>query len=229
MKFMKWGSFCALFVSINAVAGVDKIYDPYVTEGEIEVESRAVHQFDDDNEHKLKLGVGYGVNSFWFVEGYVIGEKESGEGFNAADVEIENKFQLTEQGRYWIDAGLLMELEKEINEDVWELKVGPLFAKQIKKWVVTTNFFIEKKFGSDDEEHETELQGAMQVKYLLSPSLQPAVEYYGDEKQHALGLALLGKTNWGKTPVKWELGALGGLNNNTPDFNLRWLIEWEFY
>ena len=215
---MKWGSFCALFVSINAVAGVDKIYDPYVTEGEIEVESRAVHQFDDDNEHKLKLGVGYGVNSFWFVEGYVIGEKESGEGFNAADVEIENKFQLTEQiqikgfqldfirqqvlpqlteqGRYWIDAGLLMELEKEINEDVWELKVGPLFAKQIKKWVVTTNFFIEKKFGSDDEEHETELLGAMQVKYLLSPSLQPAVEYYGDEKQHALGLALLGTGFW---------------------------------
>ena len=229
MKIMKWGSLCALFVSINALAGVDKIYDPYVTEGETEIESRAVHKFDDDDEHKIKLGVGHGVNSFWFIEGYVIGEKEPGEGFDVTNVEIENKFQLTEQGQYWLDAGLLIEVEKEINEDVWELKVGPLFAKQIKKWVVTTNFFIEQKFGSDDEEHEAELQGAAQLKYLLSPSLQPAVEYYGDEETHALGLALLGKTSWGKTPVKWELGALGGLNSNTADFNLRWLIEWEFY
>lgn len=226
---MKWGSFCALFISVNAVAGVDKIYNPYVEEGETEIEARAVHQFDDTDQHKIRLGAGYGINSFWFVEGYVIGEKESGDAFDISDVEIESKFQLTEQGRYWVDVGLLTELERAIGKNVWEFKAGPLFAKQIKNWVVTTNFLMEKKFGPDNTQRGVELLGAMQVKYLMSPSLQPAVEYYADEEQHALGLALVGKTRWGKTPVKWELGALGGLNDNTPDFNLRWLIEWEFY
>jgi hypothetical protein len=104
-----------------------------------------------------------------------------------------------------------------------------LFQKQIKDWVVTTNFLVEKKFGSDNTEHEVELLGAAQLKYRYSPSLEPAIEYYGDESTHAVGPVLLGKTRWGNTPVKWEIGALAGLNDDTPDFTLRWLLEWEFY
>ena len=229
MKFTRWVFFCALFISVNAVAGVDKVYDPYVDQGEWEVESRAVHKFDDEDEHKIRLGLGYGINSFWFVEGYVIGEKKSGEEFDIADVEIESKFQLTEQGQYWLDAGLLIELEKEISEGVWEFKAGPIFRKQIRNWDITTNFLVEKKFGPDNTEHEVELLGAAQLKYRYSPSLEPAIEYYGDEATHAIGPVLLGKTRWGGTPVKWELGALAGLNDDTPDFILRWLLEWEFY
>ena len=230
MKLLKWGSYFAVFISINAVAGVDKVYDPYVHQGEWEVETRAVHEFDDEDEHKIRLGAGYGINSFWFVEAYVIGEKESGEDFDVADVEIESKFQLTEQGEYWLDAGLLVELEKELGEGVWEFKAGPIFQKQINKdWVITTNFLMEKKFGPDAEEREVELLGAAQLKYRYSPTLEPAIEYYADEETHAVGPVLLGKTRWGGTPVKWEIGALAGLNEDTPDFTLRWLLEWEFY
>jgi len=57
MNFFIWG-FCVLFISTNAVAGVDKVYYPYVHEGELEIESRAVHKFDDEDEHKVRLGVG---------------------------------------------------------------------------------------------------------------------------------------------------------------------------
>lgn len=229
MKFIRWGFFCALFISINANAGVDKVYDPYVDQGELEIESRAVHKFDDVDEHKIRLGVGYGINSFWFIEGYAIFEQETGDSAEFADVEIESKFQLTEQGQYWLDAGLLVELEKSMDGDIWEVKAGPLFQKQIKDWVITTNFLMEKKFGSDNTEQEVELQGAAQLKYRYSSSLEPAIEYYGDESTHSIGPVLLGKTRWGGTPVKWELGALAGLNDETPDFTLRWLLEWEFY
>lgn len=228
MKFFIWG-FCVLFISTNAVAGVDKVYYPYVHEGELEIELRAVHKFDDEDKHKIRLGVGYGVNSFWFVEGYVIGEQETGESFDISDVEIESKFQFTEQGQYWLDAGLLIELEKSMDGDVWEIKGGPLFQKQIKDWVITTNFLVEKKFGSDISTRGVELLGAAQLKYRLSPGLEPALEYYGDEETHSIGLAMLGKTRWGSTPVKWELGGYAGLNDDTPDFTLRWLMEWEFY
>ena len=40
---------------------------------------------------------------------------------------------------------------------------------------------------------------------------------------------MLGKTRWGSTQVKGELGGYAGLNDDTPDFTLRWLMEWEFY
>jgi len=229
MKVIHYGLICAIFASANALAGVDKVYDPYVDEGELEIEVRGVHKFDDDNEHKVKLGVGYGITSFWFMEGYAIFEQESGESGDIEEVELENKFQLTEQGQYWIDVGVLTELEKILDEDIWEFKIGPLFQKQIKDWVVTANFLMEKKFGSDNTEDEVELLGAAQLKYRLSPSLEPAMEYYGDEETHAIGPVLLGKYRFGQTPVKWELGVLKGLNGETADINFRWLLEVEFY
>jgi len=188
MKFFMCVFFCSLFISANAVAGVDKVYYPYVHEGELEIETRAVHKFDDEDEHKVRLGVGYGVNSFWFVEGYVIGKQKTGGSFDIVDVEIENKFQLTEQGQYWLDAGLLVELEKSTDGDVWEIVAGPLFQKQIKDWVITTNFLVEKKFGSDISTRGVELKGAAQLKYRLSPGLEPALEYYGDEETHSMVL-----------------------------------------
>ena len=229
MKFRGYGLLCALLVSADARAGVDKVYDPYVYQGEMEVEARGVHQFDDENAHKVKMGVGYGVNSAWFVEGYAIVEQETGSSSKVEAVELENKFQLTEQGQYAVDVGLLTELEKSIDEDVWEFKAGPLLQKQIRDWVATVNFFMEKKFGSDATDSKVEFLGAAQLKYRLSPSLEPAVEYYGDEETHAIGPVLLGKHRWGKVPVKWELGVLKGLNGDAADINFRWLLELEFY
>lgn len=229
MKKIHYGLICTIFISPHALAGVDKVYDPYVSPGEVEVEARGVHKFDDEDEHKVKLGVGYGVTSFWFVEGYAIFEQESGENADIEDLELENKFQLTEQGQYWIDIGLLTELEKKLEEDVWEFKTGPLFRKQIKNWVATGNFLLEKKFGSDNTEGRVELLGAAQLKYRLSPYLEPAVEYYAERETHAIGPVLLGKNLVGSTPVKWELGILKGLNDETSDINFRWLIEMEFY
>ncbi|MGH8120412.1 MAG: hypothetical protein ACRESK_07340, partial [Gammaproteobacteria bacterium] len=84
-----------------AQAGIDKVYDPYVDQGELEIEARGIHKFDDVDEHKVRLGVGYGVTSFWFIEGYAIFEQKTGESGDLADIELENKFQLTEQGQYW--------------------------------------------------------------------------------------------------------------------------------
>lgn len=229
MKLFQWSFICAVFISTNAIAGVDKVYYPYVHEGELEIETRAVHQFDDKDEHKVRFGVGYGVNSFWYVEGYLIGKQQTGGSFDIVDVELENKFQLTERGEYWLDVGLLVELEKSTDGDVWEIVAGPLFQKQFNNWVASTNFFVEKKFGSDISTRGVEFKGAAQLKYRLSPGWEPALEYYGDEETHSIGSAILGKTRWVGTPVKWELGAYAGLNDDTSDFTFRWLMEWEFY
>lgn len=218
-----------LLLPASVHAGVDKIYDPYVHQGELELEARGVHQFDDENEHKLKFGAGYGVNRFWFVEGYAIVEQETGGHVEVKELELENKFQLTEQGRYWADLGALVEVEKELGEDKWELKAGPLLEKQIRRWIVTANLYVEKQFGSDRSTSEAEFLGAARVKYRLSPELEPAIEYYADEETHSLGPVLTGSHRWGKTPIKWEAGVLAGLNHDSPDVSIRWLLEFEFY
>ena len=210
----------------TAFAGVDKVYDPYVEQGEVELEARGVHGLDS-GEYKTKVGIGYGVTSRWFVEGYLIGEKEDGD-FEVEEGELENKFQLTEQGQYWADLGLLIELEKVFDEDAWEVKAGPLVTKQFGDVVATGNLLFEKKFGDDVTESEWETLGSAQLKYRLSPNLEPGIEYYGDEDTHAVGPVLLGANPFGMEHVKWEAGLLFGLNDETEDSILRWQLEYEF-
>ncbi|HER34982.1 MAG: hypothetical protein JXJ30_00585 [Halothiobacillaceae bacterium] len=216
----------AALASGTAVAGVDKVYDPYVEKGEVELEARGVHGLDS-GEYKTKVGIGYGVTSRWFVEGYLIGEKEDGD-FEVEEAEIENKFQLSEQGQYWADFGLLVELEKAFDEDAWETKVGPLVQKQFGPVVATGNLLFEKKFGDDVAHSEWETLGSAQLKYRLSPHLEPGIEYYGDEESHAVGPVLLGANPFGIEHVKWEAGLLFGLNDETEDHIFRWQLEYEF-
>ena len=220
---------CTLFIPVCVFADVDRVYDPYVHRGELEIEARGVHQFDDENKHELKFGVGYGINDVWYIEGYGIVEQESGGKTRLEEAELENKFQLTEQGRYWADIGALVELEKKLGHDKWELKAGPLLQKQIRRWVVTANLFLEKQFGDERSTSKVEFLGAAQLKYRLSPALEPAIEYYADEQTHSLGPVLTGAWHWGKTPIRWEGGVLAGLNGNSSDVSVRWLLEFEFY
>lgn len=220
---------CTAFIPLRALADVDKVYDPYVHRDELEVEARGVHQFDDENKHKLKFAVGYGVNDLWFVEGYAIVEQETGSKTKLEEVELENKFQLTEQGEYWADFGALVEVEKKLGHDKWELKAGPLMQKQIRRWVVTANLYMEKQFGSERSTSEVEFLGAAQLKYRLSPALEPAVEYYADEQTHSLGPVITGTWHRGRTPIRWEAGVLAGLTGKSADVSFRWLLEFEFY
>ncbi|WP_322522239.1 hypothetical protein SR882_05020 [Guyparkeria halophila] len=210
----------------TALAGVDKVYDPYVEQGEVELEARGVHGLDS-GEYKTKVGIGYGVTSRWFVEGYLIGEKEDGD-FEVEEGEIENKFQLAEQGQYWADFGLLVELEKAFDEDAWETKVGPLVQKQFGDVVATGNLLFEKKFGDDVAESDWETLGSAQLKYRLSEMIEPGIEYYGSEDTQALGPVLLGANPFGMEHVKWEAGLLFALNDETEDSIFRWQLEYEF-
>lgn len=214
---------------VAAPAEVDKIYDPYVYRGELELEARAVHRFDHENEHELKFAAGYGLTDWWFLEGYAVVEQATGGHAEVKELELENKFQLAEQGRYWADLGAQVEVEKKLGEDKWELKAGPLLQKQIGNWLATANFFVEKQFGRARETSAAEFMGAARIKYRLSAELEPALEYYAEEESHSLGPVLSGTQRIGRTPVKWEAGILGGLTHDSPDISLRWSLEFEFY
>ena len=103
----------ALFSNLILADGnsIDKVYHPYVLPLETEIEWRAISQHDEDelldSQQQHRLGIGSSFFENWFTEIYLIGEKTSTEDFEVNAVEIEAKVQLTEQGEYSADWGLL--------------------------------------------------------------------------------------------------------------------------
>ena len=122
---------CSLLSPICIADGntVDKIYHPYVDALEQEIEWRAIYQDDqpqgndqsnektDRQLHRLSYGRAFGER--WFGEIYLTGENSDDTSFKLEAYELEAKWQLTEQGEYWADWGILFELEKDAHESIW--------------------------------------------------------------------------------------------------------------
>lgn len=203
---------------------IDKVYHPYVQAMEKEVEWRLVAA---DGDHLQRLGIGRALTDRIFVEGYLIAAEE-GDTFRLQGYELETRLQLTEQGEYAIDWGLLLELEKAHEEDEYELATAFLMEKQWGRWVGAANLWLEYEWG-DAVKDEFETATALQARYRLSPEFEPAVEFYGGENTRALGPVAMGDIRFaaGKK-LHWETGVLLGLSKKTPDATLRALAEYEF-
>lgn len=203
---------------------IDKVYHPYVQAMEKEVEWRLVAA---DGDHLQRLGIGRTLTDRIFVEGYLIAAEE-GDTFRLQGYELETRLQLTEQGEYAIDWGLLLELEKAHEEDEYELATALLMEKQWGRWVGAANLWLEYEWG-DAVKDEFETATALQARYRLSPEFEPAVEFYGGENTRALGPVAMGDIRFaaGKK-LHWETGVLLGLSKKTPDATLRVLAESEF-
>jgi hypothetical protein len=68
-----------------------------------------------------------------------------------------------------------------------------------------------------------------QFRYRQSAAFEPAIEVYLDDQDWAAGPAFIGaiRLSAGKQ-LRWELGLLFGLDEETPESNLRFGLEFEF-
>ncbi len=209
---------------------VSKIYDPYVQPLETEIEYRLVSQIDDrfSDVQIHSLGIGRSLSDRWAFELYVIAQKSLGESLSIDTYEAEAKWQLTEQGEYAFDWGLLFELEREIEKNSWELSAQLLSARDLGRFTVTANFGLiyEQRRGLQNE-FETSLR--TQLRYRMSEAFEPAVELHVGQDTRALGPAITGlyRVSRGKK-LRWELGIFTGLDNKSPDQILKANIEFEF-
>ncbi|WP_461480935.1 hypothetical protein [Porticoccus sp.] len=211
---------------------VDKIYHPYVYALERELEWRAVYEDEQpkqlDNRQLHRFAYGQAINDRWFGEIYLTGERTDHSGFQLEGYELEARWQLTEQGEYWADWGMLFELEKAAHKDSWEYTTGILAEKEWGRWSGTANFMVASEWGSDTND-ELESSLGLQGRYRLSPSLEPAIEFYSGDKTRVLGPVLLGEVRMaGRQKLHWELGMLFGLDKSSTNNTLRALIEYEF-
>lgn len=229
----------------NVVAGpADYIYTPNVEQGEKEIDFKFGTDKQQDGSHKTvgSMGFGYGVNENWFTEVYLKSEHQSGEGLTLA--EWENKFQLTETGKYPIDIGLISEIEAPLNNgnEPWELKLGPLFQSEIGRVQMNGNLLFERKFGPNDTgiKYVTEIGYQWQVKYRWQPSIEWGAQGFGEMGQwdhwdnassqnHRFGPAVFGKLALGnKQAIKYNAAYLLGVSDAAPNNTFRMQLEYEF-
>ncbi len=233
---------CLFFIVIAGVSmqrplladgsNVDKVYHPYVQPLEKEIEWRALYQSDNDRQRDRvqihRLGYGQSINENWFAEIYLIGEKSRDESFGVDEIELEALWQITEQGEYAADWGMLFEFERSLDENINEVSASLLTERQWGRWVGTANLALIYEWGSDiDNEAETAL--ALQGKYRYSRALEPAIEVYSSEGGLGAGPVLVGSQRLvGRRQLRWEAGVIYGLDEDAADRTYRFLLEFEF-
>jgi hypothetical protein len=244
LKILFSGLFLGFLTNGIVHAGpADYIYSPTVEQGEKEIGSKfgTAKQQDGSRKTVTSLGFGYGVTDYWFTEVYLKRERESGEGLTLA--EWENKFQLTETGKYAVDVGLITEIEAPMNnsKEPWEIKLGPLFQTEFGKLQLNGNVLLERKIGGNNNDHHiTEMGYQLQAKYRFKPEFEFGAQGFGemgewnhwdsaDEQNHRFGPAIFGKLALGnKQAIKYNAAWLFGVSNAAPNNTFRMQLEYEF-
>ncbi len=232
-----------LHAGIAAAGPADYVYVPAVEYGEKEIDFKFGTAKNQEGERKTvtTLGFGYGITEYWFSEVYLKREREGSEGLTIG--EWENKFQLTETGKYPVDIGLITEIEAPLSNshEPYEFKIGPLFQTEFGKLQLNGNVLFERTFGGDsDEKHITEMGYQWQVKYRWKPELEFGAQGFGemgewnhwensDEQNHRMGPAVFGKIALGqKQAIKYNAAYLYGTSDAAPDHTFRMQVEYEF-
>ena len=236
---------CSTFVATApAFAGPSAyIYTPIVEEGEREIDFKAgsARARDGGRESQQSIGLGLGVNRWWFTEVYAIWKKEPGEPTRFDAWEWENKFQLTETGKYPVDVGFLLEIERPRDRaEGYELRWGPLLQADLTPTIqANLNLLIEKHLRSS-EASPAELGYQWQLKYRWKPAFEFGLQGLGDvgpwrqweprsEQPHSAGPAIFGRIALGaRQAIKYNAGLLFGLTDAAPRRTLRLQAEYEF-
>ena len=222
---------CAVFSS-NGYADnftVDKVYHPYVLPFEREFEWRLTsRQNDDGNVLMQRFSFGHALSEFMILETYLVGARDENEDFGLESYEVELRWMMTEQGRYWADWTTLFELEKQHNTDDWEVKAGILTEKEFGQFSLTTNVSLVYEWGQTVE-NEWESEFKAKFRYRWIPEVQPGLEVYVAEDFTGVGPAFMGIKRFDRQKqLKWELGFIAGLNGDSKDHTLRMSLEYEF-
>ncbi len=222
-----------------------KVYSPIVEGGELGLEWRGHHDFDDedakDHLQRQRYEVEYGVTDRWMVALFGEARKTSTRGYHYDATAVETIYQLFEQGERWLDAGLYFEYKvADRNSDPDKAEFKLLLEKSFPRYQHTANLILEKEVGNNADDN-TEFEYAWSSRYRLSPLLMPGVEFHGklgeisntkspEDQTHQAGPVFYGKIPLSAlgAKIKYEAGYLFGLTDASPDGTFKWLLEYEF-
>ena len=215
---------------------------------EVEAGARGFSAFDSDaskdGEQKQKRGFGAGITDWLFLEFETIYVQNAGQSLELTAYELGSRIELTETKAFneapnVVDVGLLFGLSlPESGADPYEIESGLLLYKRKGPWRLTGNLLWEKEFGNSNS-GDVELGYAGQIRYRVTPKLQPGVEFFGrfcpvgdlspNEEQQKAGPGLFGFLEVTEgISLKYELSWLVGYTSPTPNHSLKWLFEFEY-
>jgi hypothetical protein len=227
---------------------VEKLYSPYVEEGEWELEYFGSRTNDSDaaknNGQAHQVSVGYGVNSWWHTEFYSKFEKEPQDKTTFDAWEWENIFQLTERGENWIDVGAALAYEYTPQSNRADTIEGRLLlAKDFSNTSHVLNIILEKDVASGPK---AGLEGGLlwSSRYNYSQYFEPGFEIsseFGelkhtgnfDAQQHYIGPAAYGKIPLHMAgqfdALKYRVGYLFGVSKAASSGDAIAQLEYEIH
>lgn len=220
----------------------DYVHTPAVEQGEREIDIKFGHWTMNGTQPQTdsSIGLGYGVNAWWFTEIYVKGRKANGQSTTYEATEWENKFQLTPTGRFPVDVGFLLEIERPRDHaEGWEVKYGPLFQTEFGRLQLNANLLFERKYFGD-QPSATEMEYQWQAKYRWLRAFEFGLQGFGNvgkwndwapenERGNRVGPAVFGKLPLGgHQAIKYNAAWLIGTSSAAPNRNVRVQMEYEF-
>lgn len=219
----------------------DYVASPIVVKGERELELRLGTQSKSGEERASAAVVSfaYGLTHWWVTEAELKYERE-GRTTRFDAIEWENRFQLTETGKYPVDLGFLLEIERPRDHaEGWEFTWGPLLQAEAGRMQYNANLLWKRQVQSETPS-ETELGYRLQAKLRWREALEFGVQAFGDLgpwrhwrasslQSHRIGPAAFGKAHIDPGhALVWNIGYLFGTTSGSPDRVLRAQIEYEF-
>jgi len=236
--------FLILFVlitfSTNHAFADPKVYSPIVKKGELAFENRGNTTIDDDDNkdgsqrHVFELE--YGVTDWWKTAIVARLNKEAEGSLRYDTTAWENIFQLTEQGKYWLDAGIYLEYKlADDSNDADKVEAKLLLEKWVAEFQNTANLTFEKEVGGNREE-DTEFEYGWRTRKKITPHVKLGIEAFGklgelndikslDDQEHILGPVIYSELEIGHVEIEYQLGWLFGLTDASPDNTFTWKIE----
>ena len=219
------------------------VYSPHVVQGENELEARGYNAWGvapaAGPKRSLKIAYGRGVTDWWATEFYAETEQEFGESLKLEEFAWENRFQLTPQGKYWVDVGLINENEiPRFGDDPFEIKFGPILGKDFGRFTALLNLLVAHQYGTNAEPG-VELEYRARLEYRWRRRFSPLVEAYGQpvgkigdygRPRHQIGPGVTGRFLLGAgRSLRYGLVALFGASRAAADTTLVLRLEYEFY
>lgn len=227
-----------------------KVRSPIVEFGEFELEWNGLTTLDKrgsplTGQRSDTFEIGYGLLPMWSVE--IEAERNTFDGtdkWNA--ITLENTFQLTPQGKYFVDAGFFAEVSfSTLHDQSHAFQLGPILQKE---WddtlglgfdtLHTINLFFEHGFGHNSD-HATGMELAWQSVWLAHPLVNPGFELYSfvtdvanfgrlNNQYNSIGPVITGRTVFAPYgALRYEVGYQFGLTSATPRGAIRWRLEYE--
>ena len=179
--------------------------------------------FDTKNSWEHQLEFEYGLTDSWDVSIYQRWKQTNIKGdndFAYTGTKLRTRYRLGERGMYPVDTLLYFEYILPDDSDAPDILEGKIIlAKDFGNASVAYNQILKVGINHDGQ---TEHEYALGLNYEFSPSLKIGLESKGNytEDKYYLGPTV----SWASEKFWVALGALGGLNRRSDDFQIRLII-----